>query len=38
MAMCGGIHMLPVKSEIRKKIGKAEGEMVTIHLQARLSR
>jgi hypothetical protein len=38
MAMGDGTHMLPVKSDIRKKIGKAEGETVTIHLQERLPR
>jgi Domain of unknown function (DUF1905) len=37
MAMGDGTHKLPVKSDIRKKIGKAEGETVTIHLQERLS-
>jgi Domain of unknown function (DUF1905) len=37
MAMGDGTHKLPVKSEIRRKIGKAEGETVTIRLQERLS-
>ena len=38
MAMGGGIHMLPVKSDIRKIIGKGEGDTVTVHLQERLPR
>jgi hypothetical protein len=38
MAMGDGTHKLPVKSDVRKKIGKAEGETVTIHLQERLPR
>ena len=38
MAMGGGIHMLPVKSDVRKAIGKGEGDTVTVHLQERLPR
>lgn len=38
MAMGGGIHMLPVKSEIHEKIVKSEGGTVTIHLQERSAR
>jgi len=38
MAMGSGMHMLPVKSDIRKAIGKGEGDTVTVHLQERLPR
>ena len=36
MAMGNGRHMLPVKAEVREKIGKQEGGIVTVHLQERL--
>ena len=36
MAMGGGKHMLPVKAEIRKVIGKEAGQRVTVHLKERL--
>ena len=36
MAMGDGVHMLPVKSEIRKAIGKEAGDSVTVHLLERL--
>jgi hypothetical protein len=36
MAMGGGVHMLPIKSEIRDAIGKHAGEMVHVVLQERL--
>jgi Domain of unknown function (DUF1905) len=36
MAMGGGKHMLPVKADIRKAIGKDVGDKVTIHLTKRL--
>lgn len=36
MAMGNGIHMLPVKSDIRRIIGKSAGDTVTIQLQERL--
>ena len=36
MAMGDGRHMLPIKSETRAKIGKDEGDTVTVHLQERL--
>jgi len=35
MAMGDGTHKLPVKSDIRKIIGKEEGDTVTVHLQER---
>jgi hypothetical protein len=38
MAMGGGIHMLPVKADVREAIGKGEGDTVTVHLQERLPR
>jgi hypothetical protein len=37
MAMGDGTHKLPVKADIRKAIGKGEGDLVTVHLQERLS-
>jgi len=36
MAMGDGVHMLPVKSEVRKAIGKEAGDMVTVRLLERL--
>ena len=36
MAMGGGVHMLPIKAEIRKAIGKETGDAVTICLEERI--
>ncbi|GAX54456.1 hypothetical protein SO3561_06007 [Streptomyces olivochromogenes] len=37
MALGGGTHKLPVKPEVRKAIGKREGDTVTVRLEERLS-
>jgi hypothetical protein len=36
MALEDGTHKLPVKAEIRKRIGKEDGDIVTVHLKQRL--
>jgi hypothetical protein len=36
MAMGGGQHMLPVKAEVRKAIGKEAGDRVEVVLEERL--
>ena len=36
MAMGDGKHMLPIKAEIRRAIGKEAGKRVSVHLQARI--
>jgi len=36
MALGDGTHMLPVKAEVRRAIGKEEGDSVTVRLQERI--
>jgi hypothetical protein len=38
MAMGDGNHKLPMAADLRIAIGKAEGEVVTVHLTDRLDR
>jgi Domain of unknown function (DUF1905) len=37
MPLGDGSHMLPVKADVRKAIGKDDGDSVTVHLRERLS-
>lgn len=37
MAMGDGSHKLPIKAEIRKAIGKSEGDTVEVRLDERVS-
>ena len=37
MAMGDGTHMLPVKADIRKAIGKEAGDTVKVRLQERIA-
>ena len=36
LALGDGTHKLPIKADIRKRIGQGEGDTVTVHLAERL--
>ncbi|HEX4021051.1 MAG TPA: DUF1905 domain-containing protein [Acidobacteriaceae bacterium] len=37
MAMGGGVHMLPIKAEVRSAIGKEAGQTVRVVLEERIA-